>query len=64
MADLDLPVRAFASQAALEKWLAGQKPDATGIWLKLPKKGAPDPSVTKPVNRDSAERLITRFSEP
>lgn len=48
MAELDLPIRAFASQAALEKWLAGQKPDAPGIWLKLPKKGAPDPSVTKP----------------
>ncbi len=44
----DLPVLGFASQRAWEKWLAKQPPDAPGVWLKLPKKTAPDPSVTKP----------------
>lgn len=50
----DLPVLAFASQRAWEKWLAKQAPDAPGVWLKLAKKTAGDPSVTKPQAIESA----------
>src|SRR5689334_4839505 len=50
----DLPVLAFASQRAWEKWLATQPADAPGVWLKLAKKTAGDASVTKPEAIESA----------
>jgi len=50
----DLPVLAFASQRAWEKWLAKQPAEAAGVWLKLAKKTAPDPSVTKTQAIESA----------
>ena len=47
MAKDDLPTVHFPSQHAWERWLAAQPADAPGAWLKLPKKGATIPSVTK-----------------
>ncbi|MES1200608.1 MAG: YdeI/OmpD-associated family protein [Pseudomonadota bacterium] len=44
----------FSSQRAWEKWLAAQSADALGVWLKLPKKAAPEPSVTKAEAIESA----------
>ena len=41
-----LPVRTFASQAALAAWLAKNHDKSDGVWLKLAKKGARTPSVT------------------
>ena len=41
----ELPVRLFAGPAALEAWLEANE-DADGVWLKIAKKGAPEPSVT------------------
>ena len=77
MAKADLPVLSFASQKAWEKWLGAQAADAAGVWLKLPKKSAPDPSVTKPqaiesalahgwidgqIDRFDADWFLTRFT--
>ena len=45
MAGDDLPVLLFAGPAKLEAWLE-ENPDADGVWLKIAKKGAPEPSVT------------------
>jgi len=42
-----LPIRHFASQAELESWLGAQPADHPGIWLKLAKKGADVPTVTR-----------------
>lgn len=36
----DEPIRAFASGAAFGRWLAKEHARSTGIWLKIPKKGA------------------------
>lgn len=36
----DEPIRAFASGAAFGRWLAKEHTRSTGIWLKIPKKGA------------------------
>lgn len=47
MAKAKLPILHFPSQRAWEKWLAAQPAKAPGAWLKLPKKGATTPSVTK-----------------
>jgi uncharacterized protein YdeI (YjbR/CyaY-like superfamily) len=41
----ELPVHLFADSAALEAWLE-ENEDADGVWLKIAKKGAPEPSVT------------------
>jgi uncharacterized protein YdeI (YjbR/CyaY-like superfamily) len=43
----DLPVLAFADQAALEAWLE-ENEAAPGLYVKLAKKGAGVPSVTYP----------------
>lgn len=48
MAKTNLPIVHFPSQRAWAKWLAAQPANAAGVWLKLPKKGATTPSVTKP----------------
>jgi len=42
----DLPVLLFADAAELEAWLGDRHADSDGIWLKIAKKGAPEPSVT------------------
>jgi uncharacterized protein YdeI (YjbR/CyaY-like superfamily) len=42
----DLPVLAFADQAALEEWLEAEHASAPGLYVKLAKKGAGVPSVT------------------
>ncbi len=44
MAD-ELPILLFAAPAALEAWLE-ENEEADGVWLKIAKKGAPEPSVT------------------
>jgi uncharacterized protein YdeI (YjbR/CyaY-like superfamily) len=45
MAD-DLPVLLFATPADLEAWLEQNHAESDGVWLKIAKKGAPEPSVT------------------
>ncbi len=42
----DLPVMLFADAAALEAWLEDHHGQPGGIWLRIAKKGAPEPSVT------------------
>ncbi|TYP88021.1 YdeI/OmpD-associated family protein [Blastococcus xanthinilyticus] len=41
----DLPVRAFADQAALETWLEEHHETAPGLYVKIAKKGSGIPSV-------------------
>lgn len=41
----DLPVRAFADQAALEAWLEEHHTTAPGLYVKIAKKGSGVPSV-------------------
>jgi uncharacterized protein YdeI (YjbR/CyaY-like superfamily) len=36
----------FAGPAELEQWLEANAADSPGLWLKIAKKGAPEPSVT------------------
>jgi len=42
----DLKILLFAGPAELEEWLEANAADSAGIWLKIAKKGAPEPSVT------------------
>ncbi len=42
-----LPIRAFATAALFERWLAAQPPGAPGLWLKLAKRGSGIASVGK-----------------
>jgi uncharacterized protein YdeI (YjbR/CyaY-like superfamily) len=42
----DLPVLAFADQAALEAWLEAEHESAPGLYVKLAKKGSGVPSIT------------------
>ena len=42
----DLPVLAFADQAALEEWLEAEHATAPGLYVRLAKKGSGVPSVT------------------
>lgn len=42
----ELPVLLFAGPAELDAWLEGNHESAEGVWLKIAKKGAPEPSVT------------------
>src|SRR5690349_24534880 len=44
----NLPIKSFATPRAWAAWIAKQPEDAAGVWLKLPKKGNADPSITKP----------------
>ncbi|WP_369256489.1 YdeI/OmpD-associated family protein [Geodermatophilus amargosae] len=43
----DLPVLAFPDQAAFEEWLEGEHATAPGCYVKLARKGAGVPSVTR-----------------
>jgi uncharacterized protein YdeI (YjbR/CyaY-like superfamily) len=45
MAD-QLPTLLFAGPAELEAWLEENHANSQGLWLKIAKKGAPEPSVT------------------
>jgi uncharacterized protein YdeI (YjbR/CyaY-like superfamily) len=45
MAD-DLETLLFATPADLEEWLEANAATSPGLWLKIAKKGAPEPSVT------------------
>jgi uncharacterized protein YdeI (YjbR/CyaY-like superfamily) len=45
MAD-ELPVHLFATPAELETWLEENHGSSQGVWLKIAKKGANEPSVT------------------
>jgi uncharacterized protein YdeI (YjbR/CyaY-like superfamily) len=49
-----LPILAFRSGESFEDWLAQQPPDAPGAWLKLAKKSAPEPGLTKSEAIDAA----------
>jgi uncharacterized protein YdeI (YjbR/CyaY-like superfamily) len=42
----DLPVLAFASAGEFDAWLAEHGESAPGVWLKIAKKGAPEPTIT------------------
>ena len=42
-----LPIISFADAAAFGRWLARQKADAKGLWLKLAKKGNEASSLTR-----------------
>jgi len=42
----DLEIWLFAGPTDLEEWLEANAADSPGIWLKIAKKGAPEPSVT------------------
>jgi uncharacterized protein YdeI (YjbR/CyaY-like superfamily) len=42
----DLPILLFATRSELEAWLEENFEGSDGLWLKIAKKGAPEPSVT------------------
>lgn len=42
----DLPVMLFADAAEFEAWLDESHAESQGIWLKIAKKGAPEPSAS------------------
>src|SRR3954447_10003584 len=45
-AQADLPIHLFAGPRELEAWLEENHASCEGVWLKIAKKGAPEPSVT------------------
>jgi uncharacterized protein YdeI (YjbR/CyaY-like superfamily) len=72
-----LPILSFADQAAWDAWLAARGATTAGIWLKLAKKTAAMPSLTKAeaiesaiihgwidgqLDRFDAESWLTRFT--
>jgi uncharacterized protein YdeI (YjbR/CyaY-like superfamily) len=42
----ELPIHLFAGPEELEAWLDENHGTSDGVWLKIAKKGAPEPSVT------------------
>src|SRR6476469_1830110 len=42
----ELPIHLFAGPEELEAWLEENHEASNGVWLKIAKKGAPEPSVT------------------
>lgn len=42
----ELPIHLFAGPAELERWLEENHASSQGVWLKIAKKGAREPSVT------------------
>lgn len=42
----ELPIHLFATPAELEAWLEENHDSSQGVWLKIAKKGAAEPSVT------------------
>jgi uncharacterized protein YdeI (YjbR/CyaY-like superfamily) len=49
-----LPILAFADARAFDLWLESQSPQASGLWLKIAKKGAPVRTVTRSEAIDAA----------
>jgi uncharacterized protein YdeI (YjbR/CyaY-like superfamily) len=49
-----LPIVHFGNPAAFETWLQAAGVDASGLWLRLAKKGAPEPTLTKNEAIDAA----------
>lgn len=49
-----LPILAFADARAFDAWLVSQGASAPGLWLKLAKKGAPEPTIAKAEAIDAA----------
>jgi uncharacterized protein YdeI (YjbR/CyaY-like superfamily) len=49
-----LPILAFADARAFDAWLESQGATAPGLWLKLAKKGSPEPTLTKSEAIDAA----------
>ncbi|MBB5684922.1 YdeI/OmpD-associated family protein [Sphingobium boeckii] len=49
-----LSIIAFAETATFEIWLEAQNTNAPGLWLKLAKKGAPEPTISKSEAIDAA----------
>jgi len=45
-AAVDLPIHLFARPGELEAWLEENHASCEGVWLKIAKKGAAEPSVT------------------
>jgi uncharacterized protein YdeI (YjbR/CyaY-like superfamily) len=43
----DLPVLEFADQAAFEAWLDAEHQRSPGVYVKIAKKGAPEPSMSQ-----------------
>jgi uncharacterized protein YdeI (YjbR/CyaY-like superfamily) len=50
----DLPVLAFKSQQAFESWLASQRSDCPGLWLKIAKKSSGISSISRDEAVDAA----------
>src|SRR5262245_23740837 len=44
----DLPVLSFVDLPAWERWLKKHGDASSGIWMKLAKAGAPEPTLDKP----------------
>ena len=55
-----LPILAFADARAFDGWLESQGAIAPGLWLKLAKKGAPKPTLTKSEDRRRALPRLDR----
>lgn len=49
-----LPILAFGDAGSFEAWLVAQGKGAPGLWLKLAKKGAPEPTLSKAAAIDAA----------
>ena len=49
-----LPILVFRNGESFEEWLDQQPADAVGAWLKLPKKSASVPALTKAEAIDAA----------
>lgn len=49
-----LPILGFADEAKFATWLAAQPADASGLWLKLTKKGSGEASLSKAEAIDAA----------
>ena len=49
-----LPILAFADLASFHTWLTTHGQDTPGLWLKLAKKNAPEPTVSKSQAIDAA----------
>jgi uncharacterized protein YdeI (YjbR/CyaY-like superfamily) len=50
----DLPTLTFASQAEWEDWLAAQRDESPGVWIKMAKKATGIPSITHAEALESA----------
>jgi len=48
MALVELPVVSFSNPPAFERWLEAQPRDSSGAWIKFARKGAVEPTISKP----------------